>query len=67
MTILLSVVYDKSLCLLNQLAAAMSGEPKENTSQLSSLKAIAEQAIVQASLFPSSKKLPDDSDTLRSE
>lgn len=43
----------------------MSGEAKEPTTQLSSLKAIAEQAVVQANLFPSAKKLPED-DALRS-
>jgi len=37
------------------------------TPQLSSLKAIAEQAIVQANLFPPSRKLPEDGDALRSE
>lgn len=48
-----------------QLSSTMSSEAKEPTTQLSSLKAIAEQAVVQANLFPSAKKLEDD-DTLRS-
>ena len=37
------------------------------TPQLSSLKAIAEQAVVQANLFPPSRKLPEGGDALRSE
>ena len=49
-----------------QLSSAMSSEAKEANTQLSSLKAIAEQAVVQANLFPSAKKLQEDNDTLRS-
>ena len=48
-----------------QLSSTLSSEAKEATTQLSSLKAIAEQAVVQANLFPSAKKLQED-DTLRS-
>jgi len=44
----------------------MSNEAKDTTTQLSSLKAIAEQAVVQANLFTSSGKLPGDNDALRS-
>ena len=51
---------------LTQLSSTMPGEAKETITQLSSLKAIAEQAVVQANLFPSSKKLPEDSEALRS-
>lgn len=44
----------------------MSSEAKETTKQMSSLKAIAEQAVAQANLFPSSKKLSEENDALRS-
>lgn len=49
-----------------QLSSMMAGETKENTTRLSSLKAIAEQAVVQANLFPSAKKLTEENDALRS-
>ncbi|XP_065899735.1 CCR4-NOT transcription complex subunit 3-like [Dysidea avara] len=48
-----------------QLSSTMTTDTT-TTPQLSSLKAIAEQAVVQANLFPPSRKLPEGGDALRS-
>ena len=62
----ISVCCNLLLLSLLQLSSTITTDTTA-TPQLSSLKAIAEQAIVQANLFPPSRKLPEDGDALRSE